>query len=61
MKIKCVAENSCYYTIGKIYDAIRILDTYEVMNDNGVRLCMNGKYFVNISEIRDEKLKQLGI
>ncbi len=61
-KVKYIAENSCYYTIGKIYDSFGNLDIfYEVTNDNGMRLCMRKELFENISEIRDEKLKQLGI
>ena len=65
MKVKCIKTSGYILTVGKIYDVElytnKIFGEYYIINDVGMRLCMRKELFENISEIRDEKLKQLGI
>jgi len=73
MILKCISNGSYYLTIDKIYEAEVCLDTpsevrpggqvfdYYIINDKGIRHGVQASFFKNISEIRDEKLKELGI
>mgnify|MGYP003597975704 CR=1 FL=1 len=59
MKVRCIGENSQYYTVGKLYDVITNSSEYFYMKDfTGF---VNKSLFEDISEIRNEKLKKLGI
>ena len=62
LKVICTRKNSFYFTIGKEYYA-RIHDDeyYTVENDKGFVGYFHRKFFSTIEEIRDDKLKQLGI
>ena len=61
MKLKCI--NACEYhlTLNKIYEAEICLDTktfdYYITNDIGIRHGLEKSLFINISEMREEKLK----
>jgi hypothetical protein len=63
MKVICIEENSQYYTVGKLYDVITNSSEYFYFmeNDKGFTGFVNKIIFKDISEIRNEKLKKLGI
>ena len=54
-----------HLTLNKIYEAEICLDTktfdYYIINDIGIRHGLKKSLFINISEMREEKLKELGI
>ena len=59
----CRAEY--HLTLNKIYEAEICLDTktfdYYITNDIGIRHGLEKSLYINISEMREEKLKELGI
>lgn len=59
----CRAEY--HLTLNKIYEAEVCLDApifdYYITNDIGIRHGLEKSLFINISEMREEKLKELGI
>jgi len=72
MKAVCISNISetgkvMSFTVGKIYDvelaSHRLEDDnyYVYANDNGVDMFCGKKWFKLISEIRNEKLNELGI
>ena len=65
MKLKCINTGDYYLTLNKIYEAEICLDTktfdYYITNDIGIRHGLEKSLFINISEMREEKLKELGI
>lgn len=67
MKVKCVRTyGELFLTIGKIY---KVLDegnigstpVYYLKKDNGFRDWLAQSSFITIEQLREEKLKQLGI
>ena len=73
MILKCISNVGYYLTIDKIYEAEICLDSpsevrpgeqvfdYYIVNDIGIRHGIEASLFKNISEIREEKLNELGI
>lgn len=73
MILKCISNGGYYLTIDKIYEAEVCLDSpsevrpgeqvfdYYIINDKGIRHGVQASLFKNISEIRDMKLRELGI
>lgn len=71
MKIKCISTKSSetigalhynFITIGKIYETLEISDYYYyIINDNNERSNFYKGCFITIEELREQKLKQLGI
>jgi hypothetical protein len=71
MKVKCVSTKSSetigalhynFITIGKIYETLEISDYYYyIINDNNERSNFYKGCFITIEELREKKLKQLGI
>ena len=73
MILKCINRGGYHLTIGKIYEAEVCLDApselrlgegvfdYYITNDKGIRHGIEASLFKNISEIREEKLNELGI
>lgn len=71
MKIKCISTKSSetlgalhynFITIGKIYDA-EVYDVYyySIIDDNGRKSNFYKGCFITIEELREKKLKELGI
>lgn len=64
MKVVCIDKGSYYLTVGKVYD-VDSYDTpvfeYWIFNDMGVRHGVEEELFVELSEVRNDKLKELGI
>ena len=70
MKVVCVnngfvvtGTEPVNLTIGVVYEVMS-LDydgSYEIINDKGSRHYYNIKRFLSLEDMRDEKLKQLGI
>jgi hypothetical protein len=73
MILKCINIGGYHLTIDKIYEAEICLDSpsevrpgeqvfdYYITNDIGIRHGIGSSLFKNISEIREEKLNELGI
>ena len=73
MILKCINIGGYHLTIDKIYEAEVCLDApsevrpgeqafdYYITNDIGIRHGVQASFFKNISEIREEKLNELGI
>ena len=71
MKLKCISTKSSetkgalhynFITIGKIYETLEISDYYYyIINDNNERSNFYKGCFITIEELREKKLKQLGI
>ena len=73
MMLKCISRGGYHLTIDKIYEAEVCLDSpsevrpgeqvfdYYIINDKGIRHGVQASFFKNISEIREEKLNELGI
>lgn len=73
MKLKCINTGGYHLTLNKIYETEICLDTktfeqplpassdYYITNDIGIRHGLEKSLFINISEMREEKLKELGI
>ena len=71
MKIKCVSTKSSetigalhynFITIGKIYESLEISDYYyNIIGDNGNKSNFYKGCFITIEELREQKLKELGI
>ena len=73
MILKCINRGGYHLTIGKIYEAEVCLDApsevrpgeqvfdYYIINDKGLRHGVDASLFKDISELREEKLKELGI
>jgi hypothetical protein len=71
MKVKCVSTKSSetigalhynFITIGKIYETLEISDYYYyIINDNNERSNFYKGCFITIEELREKKLKELGI
>jgi len=73
MRLMCIDKGSYYLTKGKIYSGEICTDTpsefrpgeqvfdYYIVNDRGVRHGVEKVLFVDISKIREDKLKELGI
>jgi hypothetical protein len=71
MKVKCVSTKSSeiasalhynFITIGKIYETIEISDYYyNIIGDNGNKGQFYKGCFIAIEELREQKLKELGI
>jgi hypothetical protein len=73
MILKCINIGGYHLTIDKIYEAEICLDApsevrpgkqlfdYYIINDKGIRHGVHASFFKNISEIREEKLNELGI
>jgi hypothetical protein len=71
MKVKCISTKSSetigalhynFITIGKIYETLEISDYYYyIINDNNERSNFYKGCFITIEELREKKLKQLGI
>jgi hypothetical protein len=73
MILKCINIGGYHLTIDKIYEAEICLDApsevrpgeqvfdYYIINDKGIRHGVQASFFKNISEIREEKLNELGI
>ena len=55
---------SCSLTIGKVYDVSDFYNErklYKVINDDMVNAIYQQSRFINLSKIRNDKLKELGI
>lgn len=71
MKLKCISTKSSetagalhynFITIGKIYDTLEIGDYYyNIIDDNGRKNNFYKGCFITIEELREKKLKELGI
>ena len=75
MKIKCISTKSSetigalhynFITIGKIYEILEIREYYSdyyyhIINDNNERSNFYKGCFITIEELRENKLKELGI
>jgi hypothetical protein len=71
MKVKCISTKSSetigalhynFITIGKIYETLEISDYYYyIINDNNERSNFYKGCFITIEELREKKLKELGI
>jgi len=71
MKIKCISTKSSettgalhynFITINKIYETLEISDYYYyIINDNNERSNFYKGCFITIEELRENKLKELGI
>jgi hypothetical protein len=71
MKIKCISTKSSetlgalhynFITIGKIYETLEVSDYYYyIINDNNERSNFYKGCFITIEELREKKLKELGI
>jgi hypothetical protein len=71
MKLKCISTKSSetigalhynFITIGKIYETLEISDYYYyIINDNNERSNFYKGCFITIEELREKKLKELGI
>lgn len=73
MILKCISRGGYHLTIDKIYEAEACLDApsevrlgegvfdYYITNDIGIRHGIEASLFKNISELREEKLNELGI
>lgn len=71
MKIKCISTKSSetagalhynFITIGKMYETLEVSDYYYyIINDNNERSNFYKGCFITIEELREKKLKELGI
>lgn len=65
MLLRCINNGGYYLTVGKDYHAVacsakQVFDYY-ITNDKGHYHGVNKELFVPVSELRDLKLRRLGI
>jgi hypothetical protein len=63
MKVLCIDDNKCSLTIGKWYDVgdKNLSTLYDIVNDKGVDWAYPKFQFKTTDELREDKLKELGI
>jgi hypothetical protein len=65
MKVVCLRSSGYHLTEGKIYDVTLYkespLFSYYIINDIGHRHAVEGDIFQSLDEVRELKLKELGI
>lgn len=65
MKVVCLRSSGYHLTEGKIYDVSLYTDSpvfsYYVVNDIGYSHGVEGNIFKSLDEVREQKLKELGI
>lgn len=73
MLLKCIDKGSYHLTPGKYYPADLCLDSpseffpgkqvfdYYIVNDKGHRHGVESNLFIDVTELRNNKLKELGI
>jgi len=63
--VKCIDSGSYYLTVGKNYYAKKydcVVFDYLIVNDIGIEHAVEKELFIiNVQEMRNEKLKKLGI
>lgn len=64
MKVVCINSGGYHLDVGKIYDVDPIVDElfdYDIVNNLGYKHKIESHLFVDISVLRNNKLKTLGI
>jgi len=65
MKVVCLRSSGYHLTEGKIYDVTLYTESplfsYYIANDQGYSHAVEGDIFQSLDEIREQKLKELGI
>lgn len=65
MRLMCIDVGSYHLTVGKIYNAERILDEYThlfdwwIYNDKGYRHMVESQFFKTLYHVRANKLNEL--
>lgn len=67
MKVVCISTgNNVYITINKVYTSLKMVDINNIpfiyiINDIGDNCEYDFKFFISLEEVRNNKLKELGI
>lgn len=62
MLVRCISSEKFYITVGKLYEAIICTSyAYLLQDDMNMTVVVDRHQFEDITEVRSNKLKELGI